>query len=93
MTINWDALWVLRTLDRQVKAKHRHGDIVRAGNRCGAVLMSLYRKPDGGFSRRGALSMTEHNSIRVSPALPEGDMIGTSMCLQCLSYADEWNAA
>ncbi|NJO68879.1 MAG: hypothetical protein HC830_05965 [Bacteroidetes bacterium] len=33
MTINWDAIWVLRELDIMLKGSYRHSDIVQAGNR------------------------------------------------------------
>jgi hypothetical protein len=93
MTINWDSLWVLRTLDRQLNGKYARTRIAAAGNRCCEALLARYQHEDGGFARKGALCMTEHNSIRVGPALPEGDMLGARMCLECFVYADEWNAA
>ena len=92
MCINWDALWVLRELDRQLKGTHRHQDIVDAGNRCARMLLRKYRKPDGGFAFHGERCITVHHSIRLcDKPQPISDMLGTSMCLRCLSYADEWN--
>jgi hypothetical protein len=29
--------------------------------------------------------------VKLSPPLPVSDMVGTRMCLECLSYADEWS--
>lgn len=90
MCYNWDSLWLLRVLDAQIKGKHRHEDIVSAADRNAEILIAKYRKPDGGFTRNGDKCMTEHNSIRVGPALVEGDMLGTKFCLECFDYLDEW---
>ena len=92
MCINWDALWVLRELDRQLEGAYRHQDIVQAGNRCARMLLKKYRKADGGFSFQGDHCITVHHSIRLCDR-PQAisDMLGTSMCLRCLAYADQWN--
>lgn len=91
MCINWDALWVLRELDKQLVGTHRHADIARAGNRLAACLLSEYRKNDNGFTFCGEHCWPVHHSIRISEPLPEGDIMGTFMSLNCLQYADEWN--
>lgn len=93
MCINFDALWVLYRLDRQLKGVHRHVDIVAAGNRTAKLLLEQYRKADGGFAFTGQDCWTAHHSIRISDAYPEGDVVGTHMSLHCLAYADEWNRA
>ncbi|MCG3147365.1 MAG: hypothetical protein PCFJNLEI_00804 [Verrucomicrobiae bacterium] len=91
MCINFDALWVLYRLDRQLGGAYRHADIVAAGNRLAELLMQTYRKADGGFAFTGTTCWTVHHSIRISEAYPEGDVVGTNMALDCLIYADEWN--
>lgn len=91
MCINFDALWVLYRLDRQLKGAHRHADIVAAGNRTAKLLLEQYRKPDGGFAFTGGNCWEVHHSIRISGGYPEGDIVGTHMSLHCLTYADEWN--
>lgn len=91
MCINFDALWVLYRLDRQLKGSYRHADIVAAGNRTAKLLLEQYRKADGGFAFTGKDCWTVHHSIRISDAHPEGDVVGTHMSLACLAYADEWN--
>lgn len=92
MTINWDSLWVIRTLDEQMAASYRRQDIKDSGNRLAAFLLKEHRKPDGGFSFNTTHCVTEHNSIRISDKYAESDTHGTVMCLKCLAYADEWNA-
>lgn len=92
MCMHWDALWVLRALDRQLAGGYRHEDIVEAGNRTARRLLDHYRKPDGGFAFHGAHCQTNHHSIRLCrEAHPIGDMLGTTMSLNCLTYADAWN--
>jgi hypothetical protein len=93
MCINWDAVWVLRELDKQLGGGYRRADIRRAGNRLAEHLLGRYRQDDGGFAFCGDHCWEVHHSIVVSPPLPEGDMIGTIMSLRSLSYADEWNHA
>ncbi|MDF2923544.1 MAG: glycosyl transferase, family 2 [Paenibacillaceae bacterium] len=92
MCINWDSLWVLRELDIQLKGSYRHDEIVAAGNRTAQLMLDTYRKPDGGFAFQGETCWPVHHSIRISDEYPIGDMTGTSMCLSCLEYADEWNS-
>ncbi|MFW6286431.1 MAG: hypothetical protein ACOC29_00680 [Candidatus Sumerlaeota bacterium] len=94
MCMNWDSLWVLYHLDRQLKAGYRHDDIVAAGNRTAECLMREYRKDDGGFAFHGDHCQTNHHSIRLNrEPLAISDMLGTTMCLKCLGYVDEWNAS
>ncbi len=93
MCFNWDALYILHVLDRQERRRVRHAEIVEAANRCVGVLLSRYRKPDGGFAFFGDACLDSHHSIRVSAGRhPIGDMLGTRMCVLCLGYAEQWNA-
>lgn len=92
MCMNWDALWVLRELDKQFGGRYRHADIVEAVKRMCEVLMNEYRKEDGAFAFHGEHCLMNHHSIRLCEApQPISDMLGTTMCLHCLEYADEWN--
>ena len=61
MCTNWDALWVLRELDRQLGGAHRHADIVAAGNRLCDCLMREYRKADGAFAFHGEHCLLVHH--------------------------------
>jgi hypothetical protein len=91
MCINWDSVWVLRQLDKQLKGEYRHADIVRAAQRLAECLLRDYRKPDGGFAFAADHCLLIHQGVKLSPPLPVSDMVGTRMCLECLSYADEWS--
>ena len=91
MCINWDSIWVLRQLDKQLKGQYRHADIVRAAQRLAECLLRDYRKPDGGFAFAADHCLLIHQGVKLSPPLPVSDMVGTRMCLECLSYADEWS--
>ena len=91
MCINWDAMEVLRILDKQLEGTYRRDDIVQAGNLLAQCLLQKYRKSDGGFAFHKNYCLTMHNSIRISAPYPESDMLGTYMCWISLSYADEWN--
>ncbi|MEM6391544.1 MAG: hypothetical protein AAF797_02085 [Planctomycetota bacterium] len=91
MCINWDSVWVLLQLDRQLAAAHHHPDIVHAGQRLADHLIAHYRKPDGGFAFHGRHCISNHHSIRLCDTpQPIGDMLGTTMALYCLQYADHW---
>jgi hypothetical protein len=90
MCINWDALWVLRQLDKELKGQHRHADIARAAQRLAECLLRDYRKPDGGFAFAAEHCLLIHQAVKISKPFPEGDMVGAFMCLECLRYADEW---
>ncbi len=93
MCINWDALWVLRELNRQLRGGYRFADIRDAGNRCADMLLAKYAKPDGAFAFAGPVCTANHHSVRLCAApQPVGDLMGTLMALHCLAYADEWNA-
>ncbi len=93
MCMNWDALWVLRELDRQLGARHRHAEIVAAGERLCGCLLHEYRKPDGAFAFHGDHCLVNHHSVRLcDEPHPISDMLGTMMALACLEYADEWAA-
>lgn len=92
MCINWDAVWTLRTLDRMGGAAHRHKDIVEAGCALAECLLHDYRKPDGGFAFAADHCLMVHMGVWLSDALPESDVAGTFMALECLRYADEWLA-
>jgi len=53
--------------------------------------MAEYRKSDGAFAFHGDHCMTNHHSIRLcNEPQPISDMLGTTMCLQCIGYVDEW---
>lgn len=94
MCMNWDALWVLRELDRQLGGKYRHRDIVQAAQRTCQVLLEEYRREDGAFAFHGDHCTVNHHSIRLCPTpLAISDILGTSMVLYCLEYADAWQAA
>lgn len=91
MCMNWDALWILRELDIQLRERHRHGEIVKAGRRLSECLLREYRKPDGGFAFHGDHCQVNHHSVRLcAEPLPISDMLGTMMCLECLEYVDQW---
>jgi hypothetical protein len=91
MTINWDAIWVLRELNILLKGSYRLNDIKSSGNHLAEFLLKVHRKPDGAFSFHPEHCMLEHNSIRTSDKHYESDTQGTSMSLRCLIYADELN--
>lgn len=92
MCMNWDALWVLRVMDQQLQGNYRRADIVSAAELTCACLMKDYLKADGGFAFHGEHCITNHHSVRLcSEPKPAGDMLGTTMCLHCLEYVDEWN--
>jgi hypothetical protein len=90
LCIHWDAAWVLKNLNAQLKGGYRLADIREASRRLAAFLMKAHRKPDGGFSFHRGHCVTVHDSIRVSKALPESDIMGTLMSCECLGYAAEW---
>lgn len=90
--INWDALWLLRILNLQLEKTYKFPRIQDAGNQFAKLLLSKYRKPDGGFSEKPDSCITVHNSIKISDSYPISDTVGTSMSIRCLSYADEWNS-
>jgi hypothetical protein len=90
MCINWDALWTLRQLDKETGRSHRHGDIVRAAERLSECLLRDYRKPDGGFAFAADHCLLIHQAMKISKPLPESDIVGTFMCLECLRYTNEW---
>jgi hypothetical protein len=90
LCIHWDAAWVLKNLNAQAGGCHRFADLRAAGRRLAAFLVRAHRKPDGGFSFHRAHCVTVHNSVRVSAALPQADIMGTLMSCECLRYADEW---
>lgn len=92
MCVNWDAIYVLRELDMQVKSTYRHKDIVDSARRHADCLMKSYRKPDGGFAFARDHCMTVDCGVKVSAPLPEGDILGTFMCLASFDYIDEWAA-
>ncbi len=92
MTMNWDALWVLKILSEQLGHGYRFDAVRAAGERTAELLLKDYRKPGGGFSFHPDHCQVEHNSFYISAAEPIGDMEGTLMSLRCLSYVDEWSA-
>jgi len=93
MCMNWDALWILWHLDRQLQHSYRLADIRDAGQRCAQRLLQHYRKSDGGFTWHGELCATNHHSIHLCDhGAAIGDMLGTCMCLNCIAIADDWDA-
>lgn len=90
MCINWDAIWVLRALDKQAGEQHCHREIVESSVCLAECLLRDYRKPDGGFAFAADYCLMVHSGVWLSEALPESDIIGTFMCMECLRYADEW---
>ncbi len=93
MTINWDAMKVLKDLNTQVASSYRFGDIREAGNKMSDFLIKVHKKEDGGFSFYPHECQSVHNSVQVSGKGAVGDMQGTKFCLYCFSYTDAWNAA
>ena len=92
MTINWDAMKVLKDLNTQVASSYRFTDIRTAGNKMSDFLLKVHKKEDGGFSFHPRVCQSVHNSVQVSGKGAVGDMQGTRFCLYCFSYADAWNA-
>ena len=93
MTMVWDALYVLRELDRRLDGSYRFDEIRAAGQRTAEFLLEVHRKPDGGFSFHRDRCLCNHASIRLCDAdHAVGDVLGTWMTLMCLEYADEWAA-
>ncbi len=92
LTINWDSMWDIRVLNNQLKGSYRMKDIQDAGNRQAEYLLKVHRKPDGGFSFYPDYCLPVHNSVRISDKKPESDSLGIIMAVQCMEYADEWNA-
>ncbi len=90
MTLNWDALWVIKVLNEQLQHGYRFSDILTSGERAAELLLSDYRKPDGGFSFHPNRCQSEHNSVYISEVKPISDMQGTVMSLRCLGYVDAW---
>lgn len=91
MCMNWDAVWVLWLMDKQLTGTYRHQDIADAANRLAAMLMREYRKSDGAFAFCGKVSLPVHHSVKIGESLAVSDMLGTLMCLYCLAYADDLN--
>ncbi len=91
MTINWDAMKVLKDLNHQLNYAYRFEDVREAGNRMADFLIKTHKKADGGFSFYPHVCQSDHNSVQVSGKGAVGDMQGTRFSLYCLYYADEWN--
>lgn len=78
-------------LDLQLDGGHRHDAITAAGWETADFLMKVHRKPDGAFSFHRDHCQTVHHSIRLShEPYPIGDLLGTTVSLNCLAYTDEW---
>lgn len=90
MCINWDAMWVLRTLDAQLRGQYRRDDLVASSTALAECLIRDYQKPDGGFAFAADHCLMIHMGIWLGEPFPVGDVIGTFMCVECLKYADEW---
>lgn len=91
MTINWDAMKVIKDLNHQLDYGYRFEDVRQAGNRMADFLLKVHKKEDGGFSFHPHVCQSIHNSVQVSRKGAAGDMQGTIFALYCFSYADEWN--
>ncbi len=92
MTINWDAMKVIKDLNQQLSGSHRFADIQEAGNNMSDFLIKVHKKEDGGFSFYPRACQSVHNSVQVSKKGAAGDMQGTKFCLYCFAYTDGWNA-
>jgi hypothetical protein len=90
MCMNWDALVALRYLTNDLRDTSRRPEILQAAERLVERLCRDFRKPDGGFSFFHNTCLPNHNSVRVSAYYPESDVLGTAMCLDCLSLVDAW---
>jgi hypothetical protein len=91
LCIHWDAAWVLKNLNAQLAGGYRSDDLRACGRRLADFLLRTHRKPDGGFSFYATHCVPAHNSIVVSKALPESDIMGTLMSCECLAYSREWD--
>jgi hypothetical protein len=93
LTLEWDALWVLDQLDRQLARGHRFSEIRAAGEDVAQKILARHRQRDGAFAGRGDVCATSHHSIFLSEPLPESDTGGTVMALRCLAFADRWSSS
>ncbi len=88
--MNYDSIWVLDAFSSETPG-YRSSDLLEAGKKLTDVLMTLYRKPDGGFALRGENCVSNHHSIILSEkGYPVGDTMGTRMCLNTLAMIDGW---
>jgi len=92
MCMNWDAIFVLRHLTRDLADPAWRDPVRDAALALTDRLLADYRKPDGAFSFTAEACLTVHNSIRVSEPLPESDALGTPMCLECVAINEAWQA-
>lgn len=91
MCMNWDALYVIYYAagEEPLKTKWRK-EILNASQKLALRLINDYKKEDGGFSFLENLTLERHNSIYVTPQLPEGDALGTALALECIRLNECW---
>lgn len=92
MCMNWDAVWTLRLLTRDLREAARPDAARDAARRIADFLLAQHLKPDGAFSFTPEHCLTTHNSMRVSDPYPESDTIGTPMALEVVRISDAWQA-
>ncbi len=85
MCQNWDAIYTLNHVCRQLNWNYRHDEVVDLAQTVYDFLLRVHRKADGGFSFFPDLCQQEHNAISVAPAYAESDMQGTLMAMACLN--------
>ena len=90
MCMNWDAVWTLRLLTRDLREAARPDAVRAAARRISDYLLAHHLKPDGAFSFTPDRCLTVHNSIRVSDPWPESDTVGTPMALEVVRMNDAW---
>ncbi|MFI4912664.1 MAG: hypothetical protein ACIAQZ_13450 [Sedimentisphaeraceae bacterium JB056] len=92
MTMNWDSLDLISKVSDQLNNEYRFDDIVEAGNKTAEVLLTEYKKQDGGFAFYGEQCLDRHCSVLLShERYPISDMLGTNAALICFKYIDRWN--
>jgi hypothetical protein len=92
MCMNWDAVFIMRYLTGDLTRTHCKDAIRHASARLTDRLLTDYRKPDGAFSFLPDSCLPVHNSIRVSDPHLESDVLGTTMCLECVAINNAWQA-
>jgi len=92
MCMNWDALYIIYYAagEKPLATKWR-SEIVNASRKLAIRLINDYKKEDGGFSFQDKLTLERHNSIYVTPQLPESDALGTALGLECILLNECWH--
>ena len=88
--INWDSLCVMNAFSDEINNSYRFGDIKQAALKLEDRIQTVYAKPDGAYSFCATKCLEVHNSIKVSEAKFESDVLGTGMYLEVFRYLDEW---